>query len=210
MKSVYKKLSAIQASLVIGKDKKNTFAKFNFRNIEGIMAAVKPYLKEHGCVILLDNDLEIISEKIFRKSVARFICAETSEEIKVHTYTQETLEKKGCSPEQCSGTTSSYGDKYCLGKLLCISDATEDPDGKDNSSKDSAVDYKKRSSQISEIKALLSEKTKGLTTKDKGFFMAQTTGAKTFDAFSKMSNGMLDAIINKIKNTQSEIEMPEV
>ena len=125
--NIYEKLIAIQNELKSPKSEFNSFGKYNFRSLESILENLKPILLKHKCVIMLKNDLEEFSGRLFRKSTVVFQDCESESNIQVHTYTQESLDKKGMSSEQCSGSTSSYGDKYCLGKLFLIDD-TKDAD----------------------------------------------------------------------------------
>lgn len=131
--SIQQKLGLIQTELKAKKNKYNKFGKYHYRNLEGIYEAVKPLLSKYSCFLVVDNDMEIIGETLFRKSIATLGCTDSEAEIKVHTYTQEALNKPGMSPEQCSGSAASYSDKYVLNKLFCLDDSdadegTSDPD----------------------------------------------------------------------------------
>ena len=114
--SIKEKLLTIQTELKAQKSQLNKFGGYNYRSLEDIYEALKPLLKKTNTILLVDNDLEVFAEKIFRKSTAILKDVDTDEEVRTHTYTQEGIEKKGMSPEQCSGSTASYSDKYCLNK----------------------------------------------------------------------------------------------
>lgn len=124
--SIQQKLSLIQTELKAKKNKYNKFGKYHYRNLEGIYEAVKPLLEKYSCFLLIDNNIEMFGEIIFRKSIATLGCTDSEAEIKVHTYTQEAFNKPGMSPEQCSGSAGSYGDKYVLNKLFCLDDSDSD------------------------------------------------------------------------------------
>lgn len=125
--NIYEKLIKIQNELNCPKSEFNNFGKYNYRSLEDILNNVKPLLLKYNTTIIINNYLEEFGGIIFRKSELSLFDCESNEKIMVHTYTQESLSKKGMSVEQCSGSTSSYGDKYCLGKLFLIDD-TKDPD----------------------------------------------------------------------------------
>lgn len=135
--TIQQKLSSIQVELKAKKNKYNKFGKYHYRNLEGIYEAVKPLLSKYSCFLVIDNDMQMIGETLFRKSIATLGCAENEAEIKVHTYTQEALNKPGMSPEQCSGSAGSYGDKYVLNKLFCLDDSDAD---EGHSDPDSGID----------------------------------------------------------------------
>ena len=91
------------------------------------MEALKPLLSKHDCTFVLDNEVMNISGLFFRKSTGTLYCCESGEQISTSTMTQETVEAKGMSPSQTSGSSSSFGDKYLCGKMFCIDD-TKDAD----------------------------------------------------------------------------------
>ena len=127
MSEIQKKLLTIQTKLKAHKGQRNTFGNYNYRSLEDIFEALKPLLEETKSTLTMRDDLEVFNGIIFRKSIATLSDAESDEKLETHTYTQESLERKGMSPEQCSGSVSSYGSKYCLNKLFCIDD-TKDAD----------------------------------------------------------------------------------
>lgn len=117
----------IQTKLKAHKSQRNTFGNYNYRSLEDIFEAVKPILEETKTTLIMRDELEVFNGLIFRKSIATLTDVESEEKVETHTFTQESLERKGMSPEQCSGSVSSYGSKYCLNKLFCIDD-TKDAD----------------------------------------------------------------------------------
>lgn len=124
--SIQQKLGLIQTELKAKKNKYNKFGKYHYRNLEGIYESVKPLLAKYSCFLVIDNDLELFGQYVFRKSTATLGCTDSESEMKVYTYTQEAFNKPGMSPEQCSGSTASYGDKYVLNKLFCLDDSDAD------------------------------------------------------------------------------------
>lgn len=128
---INEKLLLIQTGLRANKSQFNKFGNYSYRSLEDIYEAVKPLLLKSKTVLTINDDLEVFNGVIFRKSTATLTDVETNEKVNVHTYTQESLDRKGMSPEQCSGSVASYGNKYCLNKLFCIDDA-KDADTRDN------------------------------------------------------------------------------
>lgn len=125
--SVYEKLTKIQNILKAPKNQYNNFGKYSYRSCEDILEALKPILLDEKCTLTLDNEIVLIGDKLFRKSTANLYDYESSESLTSTTYTQECLNAPGMSAAQTSGSTASYSDKYCLGKMFLIDD-TKDPD----------------------------------------------------------------------------------
>ena len=51
--NIYEKLSEIQAKLKAPKSQYNSFGKYNYRNAEDILEAVKPICKEYKAVLII-------------------------------------------------------------------------------------------------------------------------------------------------------------
>lgn len=124
-----KELIEIQSRLVAPKNQKNTFGNYNYRNLEGIMEAVKPLLKMLNCTITFNNDLVMMGERIFIKSTCTLKNSEN--EIESSVSFAELDNHKGMSKEQSTGSASSYARKYAVCSLLAIDD-NADPDMLDN------------------------------------------------------------------------------
>ena len=56
MSNIHTKLMLIQAALKAPKSQYNSFAKFNYRNLEDILEAVKPLLNEHGLTLTISDE----------------------------------------------------------------------------------------------------------------------------------------------------------
>lgn len=137
--SVHEKLMRIQVGLKAPKSRFNKFGGYHHRALEDIYEGVKPLLLAEKCSLRIDNDIVVIKDILFRKSIATLRCVETNEEVAVTTFTQEGLEKKGMTAEQCSGSTASYSDKYCLNKLFCIDDVKDADDETSNNTKENDI-----------------------------------------------------------------------
>ena len=119
------KLTEIQHKLKAPKGQYNSFGKYRYRSCEDILEAVKPILKDVGCVLTLSDDIVLIGDRYYVKATARIKGPDTDEF--VTAYAREDLDKKGMDGSQITGTASSYARKYALNGLFCIDD-TKDAD----------------------------------------------------------------------------------
>jgi hypothetical protein len=122
-------LHTIQKTLKVGKDNRNDFGKYNYRNCSDILEAVKPLLPE-GFYITLSDELVMIGERYYVKATATL--SNGTESHFVTAFARESEDKKGMDDSQITGSTSSYARKYALNGLLSIDD-TKDADSMDNS-----------------------------------------------------------------------------
>ena len=125
--TVYSKLVEVQNKLKAPKSQFNSFGKYNYRNAEDILEAVKPILKEVGAVVVLKDEIVLIGDRYYLKTKALFIDAEKGGIIEVEAMAREAEEKKGMDAAQVTGATSSYARKYALNGLFLIDD-TKDND----------------------------------------------------------------------------------
>lgn len=128
--SVYKKLQNIQTTLKAPKNLYNSFGKYNYRNCEGILEAVKPLLNQENCVLIISDELVQIHERYYVKAIAKFIDTETNEEVIVSSLARESDSKKGMDESQITGATSSYARKYALNGLFLLDDTKDADDEK--------------------------------------------------------------------------------
>lgn len=120
------KLNLIQTTLNAPKNLYNSFGKYSYRNLEGILAGVKPLLKDTGCTFVLSDDMVEVGGRIYVRS-----CASISyggETIESYGWAREEESKKGMDASQLTGSTSSYARKYAANGLFAIDD-TIDADG---------------------------------------------------------------------------------
>lgn len=119
--NVLEKLAKVQQRLAVPKNNKNSFANYNYRNVEDIEKAVKPLLSEVKATIILDDEVVAVGERIYVKATAYFIDLEdSSQTAQSSAYAREAVDKKGMDDSQLTGATSSYARKYALGGLLLI------------------------------------------------------------------------------------------
>lgn len=125
--SIYSKLLSIQNELKAPKNQYNKFGKYNYRNCEDILEAIKPLCLKYGAVVLIDDYVSQIGERFYVKAKASLIDIDTQEEVYACAYARESENKKGMDSAQVTGATSSYARKYALNGLFCIDD-TKDVD----------------------------------------------------------------------------------
>jgi hypothetical protein len=119
------KLQEIQFKLKAPKGQFNNFGKYKYRSCEDILEAVKPILKEAGCILTLSDEMVLIGDRYYIKATARLVGEDT--DVTTTAYARESENKSGMDASQITGTASSYARKYALNGLFCIDD-TKDAD----------------------------------------------------------------------------------
>ena len=138
MKDITHKLCKVQRDLKCPKDQFNAFAKYNYRNAEGILEAVKPLLAQNNLALTISDDIQMVGDRIYVQSIARLISVETGEWLEVSAFAREADEKKGQDSAQITGACSSYSRKYALNGLFCIDDTKDADATNDHGKGDSA------------------------------------------------------------------------
>lgn len=116
----------IQTSLKAPKNLRNTFGNYNYRNAEGILEAVKPYLKENRVILTLVDDVVAVGDRVFIKAEATLHDMDGEGYVKTTAFAQIDAHK-GMSADQTTGCASSYARKYALNGLFLLDD-TKDED----------------------------------------------------------------------------------
>lgn len=125
-------LAQIQAKVKVGKDLRNNFGGFNYRNVESIYEAIKPILAEFDCSLVVSDEIVLIGDRFYIKATATISDSVGGIIGSACAYAREAAEKKGMDACQLTGSTSSYARKYALGGLLLLDDS-KDIDSLDNS-----------------------------------------------------------------------------
>ena len=120
-----KNMVQLIAELKTPKQRKNSFAKFQYRNVEDITQACKPLLEKHKLLLNISDDLHEVDGRLFVKATATISDGDIA--LSSTGYAELDSSRKGMSMEQISGSASSYARKYALAGLLCL-DASEDSD----------------------------------------------------------------------------------
>ena len=172
-----KRLIAIQQKLKAPKGQYNSFGKYNYRNCEDILEAVKPLLSESGLALILNDDVISIDGRFYIKAVANLydengkIIATTS------AIAREEEAKKGMDGSQVTGASSSYARKYALNGLFAIDD-TKDSDSTNNGKEPA---NKKPSAKIGPVEE---ESAEPVITNDLDIYEGLKTMADTKRAFA--------------------------
>ena len=116
-------LAQIQSEIIARKDQINNYAGFKYRTAEGILAEVKPVVNKYGFYIKLSDEIKQIGGSLFLESRAELL--DNSGQVIISSTAAALHEeaRKGMSPAQLSGATSSYARKYALCGLFGIDDA---------------------------------------------------------------------------------------
>lgn len=126
--NIFEKLLAIQAELKAPKSQYNSFGKYNYRNCEDILEAVKPICTEHKAVCFISDKIVAVDGRHYVEATAMLVdCEKTDDRIIVTASAREEESKRGMDGSQVTGASSSYARKYALNGLFCIDD-TKDSD----------------------------------------------------------------------------------
>ena len=149
-----KELVKIQSELKAPKNQRNNFGKYNYRSCEDILEAVKPLANELGCVVLLSDEVKVISERVYVCATAN-LYKDDDNQIMVTAWAREPLLQKGMNEAQITGSASSYARKYALNGLFAIDD-TKDADTDEHKKQEDKPKPKLTKAQFD--KAMLADK----------------------------------------------------
>ena len=157
--TINEKLSKIQTRFKSKKSRFNSFGKYYFRSAEDILEAIKPFSKELGVYVTINEE---IIELALGIPVIRTTATlhDGPNKITASAVVGVDLKQKGMQTPQQFGSASSYGKKYALGNLFLIDD-TKDSDATNTHGKNDitgrqlaqAKDYIKSGGKIDAIKA---------------------------------------------------------
>ena len=119
------KLIEIQTRFKSKKSRFNSFGKYHFRSAEDILESIKPFLKELGVTVVINEELISDSNMPVIKTTASLNDGDFS--VTAQAIVGVDLNQKGMQVPQQYGSASSYGKKYALGNLFLIDD-TQDSD----------------------------------------------------------------------------------
>ena len=131
--TINEKLSQIQVRFKSKKSRFNSFGKYYFRSAEDILEAIKPFNKELGVYVTINEEL-VGTEPVPVLKTTATLCDGTSS-VSASALVGVDLNQKGMQTPQQFGSASSYGKKYALGNLFLIDD-TQDSDATNNHGKD--------------------------------------------------------------------------
>lgn len=125
------KIREVQTQIKAPKNLYNSFGKYKYRNAEGILEAVKPYLSGYNLCLTLSDEIVQVGERYYVKATATIYDGMGSGSMSVSAYAREAVAKKGMDDSQITGTASSYARKYALNGLFLLDD-TKDADTDEN------------------------------------------------------------------------------
>lgn len=128
---IYDKLQKIQLELKAPKNKRNNFGGYQYRDLSGILEALKPLLQKYKCAIFLSDNVVTKEDRTYIEAVATIVDCEDSTQHYCKGYAREDESKKGMDLSQLTGACSSYARKYALNGLLAIDDS-QDMDAMNN------------------------------------------------------------------------------
>tara|TARA_R100001463_G_scaffold40498_3_gene85878 strand:+ start:937 stop:1446 length:510 start_codon:yes stop_codon:yes gene_type:complete len=167
--TINEKLATIQTRFKSKKSRFNSFGKYYFRSAEDILEAIKPFIKELGVTVVINE--ELVDSAVIKTTAT---VTDGKETINATAVVGVDLDQKGMQMPQRFGSASSYGKKYALGNLFLIDD-TQDSDATNTHDKTKitgrqlaqAKDYIKSGGKIEAIKKkyqLTSDQEKTLNT----------------------------------------------
>ena len=144
--TINEKLSQIQTRFKSKKSRFNSFGKYYFRSAEDILEAIKPFSKELGVYVTINEEIIELALGIpVIKTTATL--HDGPNKITASAVVGVDLKQKGMQTPQQFGSASSYGKKYALGNLFLIDD-TQDSDATNTHGKDKLTDINKAKSYI--------------------------------------------------------------
>ena len=138
--TINEKLSKIQVEFKSKKSRFNSFGKYYFRSAEDILEATKPFLKELGVTITVNEELLTMKPGSCDQPVLKTVAtiSDGKDSISATAIVGVDTDQKGMQMPQRYGAASSYGKKYALGNLFLIDD-TQDSDATNTHGKKTAA-----------------------------------------------------------------------
>ena len=151
--TINEKLSKIQVEFKSKKSRFNSFGKYNFRSAEDILEATKPFLKELGVTVTVDEELVSFDPPVMQVTAT---VSDGKDVISSKAVVGVDLDQKGMQMPQRYGAASSYGKKYALGNLFLIDD-TQDSDATNTHGKATAAKQKLTNESLAKAKEYINK-----------------------------------------------------
>lgn len=128
--NIKEKLATIQQELKVPKTKPNKFGGYKYRNVDMILEAIKPLLKDQKCILTLNDEVVEVGGRVYVKAMAVLEESDGEGGIGVSGWAREQLERKKSDDSQLTGAASTYARKRALEGLLLLDDSgdVQDPD----------------------------------------------------------------------------------
>ena len=137
--TINEKLTKIQTEFKSKKSRFNSFGKYYFRSAEDILEATKPFLKELGVTVRINEELLPTDAAPVLQCTATIF--DGTDALSATAIVGVDLDQKGMQMPQKYGAASSYGKKYALGNLFLIDD-TQDSDATNTHGKNGTTKQK--------------------------------------------------------------------
>ena len=137
--TINQKLTQIQTKFKSKKSRFNSFGKYYFRSAEDILEATKPFLKELGVTVRINEELLPTDAAPVLQCTATIF--DGTDALSATAIVGVDLDQKGMQMPQKYGAASSYGKKYALGNLFLIDD-TQDSDATNTHGKNGTTKQK--------------------------------------------------------------------
>lgn len=214
---IYKKLLNIQTSIKANKSKYNSFGKYNYRNCEDILEALKPCLQKNNATLLINDEIVMLGTNYYIKATAKLIDIETGEMVESSALAKEeqNKDKKGLDAAQVTGSTSSYARKYALSGLLCLDDSKDqdteefkiesDHEKKEQEKQEQKQAEQERKKKIAVAKKLIKThdiNIKGILER----YGLESIDGMTFEQVDKLNAMIAFSLKKKAEREQQELE----
>ncbi|MGE9832704.1 ERF family protein [Ligilactobacillus salivarius] len=170
----------IQSLMIVPKDKRNDFGRYDYRTAEGIKNKLREVINENEDLKAhLTETTEIVVIDGWKYVKATEILETPNGKHEVSAFARETENKKGMDQAQITGSSTSYARKYALNGLFAIGDET-DPDDPNypretnNTRNNTRNNRPQKPTPIDEYNQLFNRALKALGT-DKATLQAQVT-----------------------------------
>ena len=147
--TIYEKLSQIQTKFKSKKSRFNSFGKYYFRSAEDILEAIKPFNKELGVYVTINEEL-VANEPVPVLKTTATLCDGTTH-VSASALVGVDLNQKGMQTPQQFGSASSYGKKTMTAQQVQSAKGYLRSGGKIDAIKEK---YQLTSAQEAELKTL--------------------------------------------------------
>lgn len=130
--TIHAKLMKVRTELRSGKEARNNFGGYDYRNAETMLSRIKPVMEKYGLTLDFNDDIVQIGTRYYVKTTVTAYDTQTGETHSTNQFAREADSKKGMDEAQITGASMTYCHKYALMGLLAISDPKLDPDSMDN------------------------------------------------------------------------------
>tara|TARA_R100000900_G_scaffold133059_2_gene109670 strand:+ start:910 stop:1446 length:537 start_codon:yes stop_codon:yes gene_type:complete len=152
--TINEKLTKIQTEFKSKKSRFNSFGKYYFRSAEDILEATKPFLKELGVTVRINEELLPTDAAPVLQCTATIF--DGTDAISATAIVGVDLDQKGMQMPQKYGAASSYGKKYALGNLFLIDD-TQDSDATNTHGKNGTLKQKLTNESLAKAKEYIAK-----------------------------------------------------